>query len=367
MKSSTSCVNVAYPAALRRSRVPSSRSLLSLLGPLTGPDTCATLRRDFVMHQPNRRQFIHQTTIASLAGGALLAGFLDVAEVKQRKMTIDLVCGNLGVSAKQREAIELAARHGFESVGADGAFLAALSDDQVAELKSFMKAQGIVFGAAGLPVEFRRDDDRLREGLKDLPKFAAGLQRAGVDRVATWLMPCHDTLPYQQNFRQHVTRLRDVARTLKEHDVRLGLEYVGPKTSWASRRYTFIHTLAEMKDLIAEINTGNVGFVLDSWHWWHAGDTAADLLALKGSDVIAVDLNDAPAGVPKDQQSDGRRELPCATGVIDVGVFLKALNEIGYDGPVRAEPFNQAVNKMPKEEACAAAAAALKKAFALIS
>jgi sugar phosphate isomerase/epimerase len=319
------------------------------------------------MHQPNRRQFIHQTTIASLAGGALFASFSDAAEVKQRKMTIDLVCGNIGVSANQREAIELAARHGFESVGADGAFLASLSDDQVPELKSFIKAKGIVFGAAGLPVEFRRDDDRFREGLKDLPKFAASLQRAGVDRVATWLMPCHDTLPYLQNFRQHVTRLRNVAQTLQEHDVRLGLEYVGPKTSWASRRYTFIHTLAEMKDLIAEINTGNVGFVLDSWHWWHAGDTVADLLALKGSDVIAVDLNDAPASVPKEQQSAGRRELPCATGVIDVGAFLKALNEISYDGPVRAEPFNQAVNRMPKEEACAAVAVALKKAFALIS
>jgi sugar phosphate isomerase/epimerase len=219
------------------------------------------------MHQPNRRQFIHQTTIASLAGGALFASFSDAAEVKQRKMTIDLVCGNIGVSANQREAIELAARHGFESVGVDGAFLASLSDDQVPELKSFIKAKGIVFGAAGLPVEFRRDDDRFREGLKDLPKFAASLQRAGVDRVATWLMPCHDTLPYLQNFRQHVTRLRNVAQTLQEHDVRLGLEYVGPRTSWASRRYTFIHTLAEMKDLIAEINTGNVGFVLDSWHW----------------------------------------------------------------------------------------------------
>jgi sugar phosphate isomerase/epimerase len=318
------------------------------------------------MNQLKRRQFIHQTTLASLAGGAFFANFSVAAEMRQRKMTMDLVCGNIGVSANQREAIELAARHGFESVGADGASLASLSDDQVTELKSFMKAKGIVFGAAGLPVEFRRDKSRFEEGLGGLPKFAAGLQRAGLDRVSTWLMPCHDTLPYLKNFRQHVARLRNVAQTLKEHGVRLGLEYVGPKTSWASRRYTFIHTLAEMKDLIAEINTGNVGFLLDSWHWWHAGDTVADLLALKGSEVVAVDLNDAPAGVPKDQQADGRRELPCATGVIDIGAFLKALNEIGYDGPVRAEPFNQAVNKMTKEEACAATAASLKKAFALI-
>ena len=230
---------------------------------------------DQPMSQLNRRQFISQTTVATLAGATCSGGFLNGAQAKPRKMTIDLVCGNIGVSANQREAIELAARHGFESVGADGGYLASLSDDQMTELKSFMKAKGVVFGAANLPVEFRRDQARFDESLNGLAKVATGLQRAGVDRVSTWLMPCHDSLPYVENFRQHTARLRAVAQTLKEHGIRLGLEYVGPKTSWATRRYTFIHTLAEMKDLVAEINTGNVGFLLDSWHWWHAGDTVA--------------------------------------------------------------------------------------------
>ena len=82
--------------------------------------------------------------------------------------------------------------------------------------------------------------------------------------------------------------------------------------------------------------------------------------------VVAVDLNDAPAGGTKDQMPDNRRELPCATGMIPVDVFLQALNQIGYDGPVRVEPFNQKVGSMSKDEACAAAAASLKKAFALV-
>jgi sugar phosphate isomerase/epimerase len=316
----------------------------------------------------NRRKFIQSSALGSLAGPALLTSRETgwSGEMPKRKMTMDLVCGNIGVSANQREAIELASRHGFESVGADGGYLASLSAEQLAELKSFMASKNIVFGAAGLPLEFRRDEETFRSGLKQLPKFAGGLQRAGVDRAATWLMPCDDQLTYLQNFRQHAARLREAATVLKEHGVRLGLEYVGPKTSWINRRYAFIHTLAEMKDLVAEISTGNVGFLLDSWHWWHAGDTAADLLALKATDVIAVDLNDAPSGIAKEQQVDNRRELPCATGVIDLGAFLSALNQIGYDGPVRAEPFNQAVNKMSKDDACAAAAAALKKAFALI-
>lgn len=318
------------------------------------------------MNTFTRRDFLQRTLAASFAASAAVSN-LAASESKPRKMTIDLVCGAIGVSAGQREAIELAARHGFESVGVDGGFLTKLSDDQLAEVEGLVKSKGLVFGAAGLPVDFRRDQARFEESLKELRAVAAGLQRAGLDRISTWLTPCDGRLTYLANFQQHASRLREVAKVLRDHSVRLGLEYVGPKTSWSSQRYPFIHTMAEMKELIAEINTGNVGIQLDSWHWWNAGETPADLLSLKGSDVIAVDLNDAPAGIPKDQQVDNRRELPCATGVIDLAGFLNALNQIGYDGPVRAEPFNQAVNKMSKDEACAAAAASLKKAFALVT
>jgi sugar phosphate isomerase/epimerase len=318
------------------------------------------------INQTTRRQFIQKVTIAAVGATTLLGdlGRAAPGETKKRKITIDLACGNIGVSADQREAIELAARHGFESVAVDSGFIASLSDEQLSELKLSMKSKGLVFGAAGLPVEFRQDQLRFEESLKRLPKVATGLERAGVDRICTWLSPCDAKLTYIQNFRQHASRLREVAKILKDHQVLLGLEYVGPKTSWSSRRFPFIHTMAEMKDLISDMNAGNVGFVLDSWHWWHAGESATDIQSLKGTDVIAVDLNDAPAGIPKEEQVDSRRELPCATGVIDVGAFLNALNQIGYDGPVRAEPFNPALRKMSKDDACEAAASSLRKAFA---
>ena len=314
----------------------------------------------------NRREFIQRTVLTLASSAALLPAELSsAADAKVRRMTMDLVCGAIGVSANQREAAELAVRHGFESVGADGGYLAGMSDGQLADLKAWMKDNKLVFGAAGLGVEFRQDQARFEEGLETLPKIGSGLERAGVTRIGTWLMPSSRSMTYVQNFRQHTARLRETAKVLKDHGVRLGLEYVGPKTSWAGSRYPFIHTLGELRELISEIDMRNVGVVLDSWHWWNAGDTVEDLLTLKATDVIAVDLNDAPSGIPKEQQVDGRRELPCATGVIDVGAFLKALNQIAYDGPVRVEPFNQAVNKMNRDDACAAAAAALRKAFAL--
>jgi sugar phosphate isomerase/epimerase len=83
--------------------------------------------------------------------------------------------------------------------------------------------------------------------------------------------------------------------------------------------------------------------------------------------VVACDLNDAPAGVAVDQQKDSVRDLPGATGVIDLKTFLGALIKIGYDGPVRAEPFKAELRKMPKKEAVKATAGAMKRAFALVS
>ena len=124
--------------------------------------------------------------------------------------------------------------------------------------------------------------------------------------------------------------------------------------------------MAEALELTHAIGTGNVGIVLDSWHWWQAGDSLADIEGLKNKDIVLVDLNDAPLGVEKQQQLDGRRELPLATGVIDAKGFLNALVKIGYDGPVRAEPFNQPLRDLENDPACQATVKSLKKAFALV-
>jgi len=277
-----------------------------------------------------------------------------------------LVPGSIGVRADQRETIRLAHQYGFESVAPAAEFLARLSAAELEELLAELKAKKLVWAAAGLPVNFRGEEEKFTAGVERLPELAQGLQRAGVTRVGTWLSPSHASLTYLANFRQHVRRLGRVAKILADCGLRLGLEYVGPKTSWTRGRYPFVHTMAEARELIAEIGRPNVGLVLDSWHWYTAGDTEADLLSLTNEDVVACDLNDAPAGLAVDEQIDSSRELPCATGVIDVKTFLGALVAIGYDGPIRAEPFNKALRAMPAEKAVAATAAAMKKAFALV-
>jgi len=312
-----------------------------------------------------RRQFLAAsaaTGIALSTVGKLVAA----AAVPERKFYAILSLGRLGFHATFPESVDLAAKHGFEGLDPDAGYLASLDHDALRRLFEDLQKRNLKFGAAGLPIEFRKDSETFNSDLKKLPATAAVLQRAGIPRVSTWIMPCSDDLTYLQNFRQHAERLSLCAKVLADHGQKLGLEYVSPRTLWRSQKHPFIHTMSEMKELLAAIGTANLGIQLDSWHWFNAQETQQDLLTLRGQDVITVDLNDAPTGLTLDQFRDDHRELPAATGVIPVKPFLDALLQIGYDGPIQAEPFNAALRALRLDQACAAASAAMKKAFSLI-
>jgi sugar phosphate isomerase/epimerase len=222
----------------------------------------------------------------------------------ERRFYAILSLGRLGFHTSFPEAMELATKHGFEGLDPELDYLASLDDSALNHQLDDLRRRHLKFGAAGLPVEFRKDSGAFNDGLKKLPAAAATLQRAGVTRVSTWILPCSNDLTYLQNFRQHTDRLRQCAQVLADHGQRLGMEYVSPRTLWRSQRHPFVHTLSEMKELIAAIGAKNLGIQLDSWHWFNAEETEKDLLTLRGADVITVDLNDAPAGLTLDQYQD---------------------------------------------------------------
>lgn len=309
----------------------------------------------------HRRSFLQHS---ALAATSTVLGRVSFAQAPSRRFTMNLVTFMIGVTVKsQADANALAVRHGFESVEARGQDFLAMSADEISRLREQMARDRLVWGAGFLPNDARADAAKYDDAIKELPAFASGLQRAGVTRVGTWISPASDSLTYMQNFRRHVERVRVIGRILGDHGVRLGLEYIGTPSLRRGRRHPFIHTMAEARDLLAEVGAGNVGIVLDSWHWWTSGDTVADIRALKGEEIVAVDLNDAPAGVALDDQKDNQRELPGSTGVIPIREFVAALVDIGYDGPARAEPFNAALNALDDEAACAATIAAVKRTF----
>ena len=305
-----------------------------------------------------RRDFIH-------AGLAAIAGLaVPGCRASGRKFTIAFVPGSIGIQADQGRAIELAAKHGFESVEPFGP---QLLKEGSADYVDALDRAGLQWAAARLTVSLRADEATYANQLKQLPAVAKALVGAGVTRVGTAISSSSDDLNYLENFRIHARRLREVGSVLDGEGLRLGLEYLGTKRLWTARRHAFVHSMAECLQLIAEAGMANIGVVIDSWHWWTARETVEDITGLTNGQVVSADLNDAPSAIEREDQYDNRRELPATTGMIDAKGFLGALLEIGYDGPIRAEPFNQRLNDLDDDEASARTASAMKKAFALVA
>jgi sugar phosphate isomerase/epimerase len=77
-----------------------------------------------------------------------------------------------------------------------------------------------------------------------------------------------------------------------------------------------------------------------------------------------VQLSDAVAGRGIEQQLVGEREMPGATGIVNISGLLSALRTIGYAGPLTVQPFNATVKAMAPNDAAAAASAALDRILA---
>lgn len=265
--------------------------------------------------------------------------------------------GAIGIGANLAESVCLAREHGFAGVDISIEEVAQIAEAQSVEAVRALLGE-VRPGGWGLPLDWRAEESKFREGLAQLPRYARLGQAIGADRVTMWLLPYSDELPFAENFRFHVARFTPIAQVLADHGCRLGLEFIGPQTLRNGKRYGFIHTLDGMLALCAAIGD-NVGLLLDAWHWYTSHGTLAELDHLTNAQVVYVHVNDAPAGIAVDEQVDNVRCLPGETGVIDLPGFLRKLAAIGYDGPVTPEPFSAKLREMTPEQAARTTAAAL--------
>jgi sugar phosphate isomerase/epimerase len=281
-------------------------------------------------------------------------------------MFTNLSLGALGLKAADfPTAVELAVKHGFDGIEPDVAYLKTLGGPAaIAEYADSVRARGLRWAPAGLPVNITGPAADFGTQLAALPATVDVLVAAGIPALGTWIRPMDAVLPYRRNWIRHVERMSLVAEILAGSDLKLGLEYIGPKTFWSTERYPFIHTLREAQELFADIGTGNVGVVLDTYHWYASGETADDLRTLAAGDIVAADVNDAPTGRAVDEQQDLDRRLPGSTGVIDLAGFTGVLHEIGYDGPVKVEPFMKSLADRPIDEVLDEVGTGLRTALA---
>lgn len=264
------------------------------------------------------------------------------------------------------ESIALAADTGFEGVWFDITSAKALADEHGVEyVKELFSSRGVRPGGWGATVRWQDDTKRDAdlEALAPLAEFGVEL---GNPFTTTGIMPGNDERPYGEQYAFILERLRPFAEVLKAAGVRLGIEFIAPKTLRNRFKHEFIYSMPDMLQLGRDVGTGNVGVLFDVWHHYTAHGTVADLDTITRDDVQVVHVNDAPEGIEIDEQQDSARLLPMESGVIDAPAMIARLDQLGFNGPVIAEPFSARLNTIAETDPVAAAtetSASIKKLF----
>lgn len=276
----------------------------------------------------------------------------------------NLNCGAIGVPANFEQAIAYAKLGEFEGIDVPlGEVMPLITQHGADHVRAIFADNGLQMGGIGFPVRWMGSEDDWNADLLNLPKYCEAASQIGATRAATWVPSWNDERDWDENYAFHIARLTPVAEIMAQYGVRMGLEFLGPKTLRDGKKFEFIYTMEQMLELCSKLGP-NAGLLLDAWHWYTSGGTLAQLAKLTNENVVYVHINDAPPDVPLDQQIDSVRALPGETGVINLTGFLQVLRDIGYDGPVTPEPFSARLNAMEdKSEAVKLAGKMLKQVF----
>lgn len=234
-----------------------------------------------------------------------------------------------------KELISLAADNGFHAVEATSEDLKEfIMQTNLNEVKTYLGMKGIQLGAVTLPVEWRGDNEVFKEGIKELVEIANYASKLGCKTFFTYFMPStdEDVAPYML---QLTKRLQLIGRILKEYDMNLALEYVGPLHLRERWKNVFIWNAEQTLQWLEVVGEPNIGIVLDSFHWYLCGETVEDILAMEADRIKYVHINDV-RNIPVEDVLDNDRVFP-GEGVIDLSGFLHALKKVNYRGAVTQE------------------------------
>lgn len=261
--------------------------------------------------------------------------------------------------------LSLARENGFQALDLPiHHLLTQLRSESVGRIQERFAAAGVRPGGWQLPFDHQAGTDAMfTRALRLLARASWLAGQLGSPWCYHWIEPASDEFTFAQNAARHVARVRPVADILGEHGCRLGLEPIGPSTLRIGPRYEFVHSIPMALELLSAVDRPNVGLLLDCFHWYTSRGSLAELRELDASQVVYVHVNDAPAGIDVDEQLDQVRVLPGASGVIDLPRFLGALDAIGYEGPVAAEPFDAALAGIPPDERVRLAGESVRSAF----
>ncbi len=256
---------------------------------------------------------------------------------------------SLGLSGTQSEMIELALSYRFQGMSIDlASFYRQVEEHGLPHARRLIDSARIKIASFRLPFALHAADaDGYRLGLAELPKMAEVAQALGCTRCIAAVQPASDERPYHENFEFHRKRISEVNDVLKQHDVRLGLEFQAPAALRKGRAFQFIHAFDGLLHLAKAAS--NVGVVVDLWQMHLTGAGVEEIKALRPEQIVAVYLSDVAEDADLEAADDAGRLLPGETGTIDSAAALTTLAELGYEGPVTPRAYRKAIEEQSRD------------------
>ena len=232
---------------------------------------------------------------------------------------------------------EMAARHGFDAIEMTPAQVLEYGAEGVNRL---VKETGLTVCGFSLPFKAADiSDEDFADKLQQFDEQVKVMSEVGCPLCHTFVRNGSDLYEYDDNFRFHVNRFRQVAEVLDRYNMKLALEFMGPKTAQLKKKYPFIRTAEEMVRLCREIGD-NCGMVFDFWHWYSGANNKDVFENIDGIKYIYnIHLNDAQPG-EVDTLPDKPRALVGTSGVIDTPFLVSKLKEYGFEGALVSESFD---------------------------
>jgi len=196
----------------------------------------------------------------------------------------------------------------------------------------------------GAPESMR--EDKRREALQ----MMATAQRLG---ASTLLVPA-STHPHCRAERIEAD-LRWLVQQAADHGLRVAYEAM----AWSQH----INNTAQAWQLIQQIDAPNLGLVVDAFHIFVRQRTLADLDGIPAEKIFLVqlsDLNEQPDAQHLVDTARHHRLLP-GEGHYPLQALLAHLQQIGYEGPLGLEVFNDRRHAAAPLETAQAAMASLRR------
>jgi sugar phosphate isomerase/epimerase len=237
--------------------------------------------------------------------------------------------------ARLRTLVDASAASGFTDVSmwSQHCYWAAADDMSPASFIGYHRDRGLGIPVMEVLLDWIRDDPaRLSDA--SLPVLDVAAMAGARTVIAATLAP---RLPPDG---AAARGLRFLCELAADRGLRIGLEFLP---------FSGIPTIGSAARLIDAAGAGNLGLVLDTWHWFRqpGGPDLAALRALAPERIDVLQLNDATAEPAADLIAEcrGHRLLP-GDGVIDIARLLDELAQMGAAPVVAAEVFSRALTEL---------------------